>query len=134
MSAAVQWDAPADPGRGRRHLRAVPTGPSARGGGPAVGVRVAADGLRLTARGRRLLGVLIVVTLLVGAGAAARAWAAPSTPVTHTVTVQQGDTLWAIAHRAYPSMETSEAVAKVALANDLNGLNVVAGRQLQLPD
>lgn len=132
MSAVAQWDAPVGPRRGRRHLRVVPTGPSARGGG-AVGVRVAASGLRLTARGRRLVGVLAVVALLIGGGAVARAWAAPSPSAVHTVTVHDGETLWGIAHRAYPLMPASDAVTKVALANDLNGLRVAAGQQLQLP-
>ena len=133
MSAVAQWDAPVGPGRGRRHLRAVPTGPSAQGGGSAVGVRVEAAGLRLTARGRRLVGALAIAVLLVCGGAAARAWAIPSGAAVHTVTVHDGDTLWGIAHRAYPSMPTGDAVTKVALANDLNGLHVQAGQQLRLP-
>lgn len=151
MSAVAPWDIMVDPsadrapeapevpeGRGRRrHLRVVPTGPAARGGGERVGVRFdaadGASGLRLTARGRRLLVALVAVVMLVGGGAAARAWATTSAPVTHTVTVHDGETLSEVAHRAYPSMPVADAVTKVALANDLNGLQVVAGQQLRLP-
>ncbi|GHB37910.1 LysM peptidoglycan-binding domain-containing protein [Flexivirga endophytica] len=133
MSAVAWTEAPADLRQGRRHLRAVPTGPAARGGGPVVGVRVEPTGLRLTARGRRLVGVLVVVALLIGGGAAARAWATTPAPTVPTVTVHQGETLSGVAHRAYPSMQVSDAVTKVALANDLNGLQVSAGQQLRLP-
>jgi len=111
----------------------VPTGPQACGGGRAVGVRVAPTGVRLTARGRRLLGVLIALVLLVGAGAAATAWATPGAAAPRSVTVHSGQTLSEIAHRAYPSMLVSDAVTKVALANDLNGLQVTAGERLELP-
>ncbi|MBB2890554.1 hypothetical protein [Flexivirga oryzae] len=133
MSALAQWDAPADPRPARRHLRAVPTGPQACGGGRAVGVRVQSTGLRLTARGRRLIGVVVAAALLVGAGAAAKAWATTPAAAPRGVTVQSGQTLSEIAHRAYPSMLVSDAVTKVALANDLNSLQVVAGEHLQLP-
>lgn len=137
MSAIAQWDAPADLRQGRRHLRPVPTGPSAHGGGPRVGVRVMADpgssGVRLTARGRRLVGTLLAVGLLIGGGAVARAWASAPTQAVPTVTVHDGETLSSVAHRAYPAMPVSDAVTKVALANDLNGLQVEAGQQLRLP-
>lgn len=133
MSAVAQWDVPVDPRPARRHLRVVPTGPEACGGGRAVGVRVAPDGIRLTGRGRRVLGVALTAVLLVGGGAAARAWAAAPAGSTRTVTVHSGETLSGIAHRAYPSMPVSDAVTKVALANDLNGLQVTAGQHLQLP-
>lgn len=133
MSAVAQWDAPVGLSEGRRHLRAVPTGPSAHGGGSRVGVRAEPSGLRLTARGRRLLGIVAVVALLVGGGAAARAWASTSGSTERSVTVHDGETLSGVAHRAYPSLPISNAVTKVALANDLNGLQVVAGQQLTLP-
>ncbi|HWC20849.1 MAG TPA: LysM peptidoglycan-binding domain-containing protein [Flexivirga sp.] len=133
MSAVARWDAPADLRQGRRHLRAVPTGPSASGGGPRVGVRVEPGGLRLTARGRRLAGIVAALALLIGGGAAARAWASTPPSAGHSVTVRSGETLSGVAHRAYPTMPISNAVTKVALANDLNGLQVVAGQQLRLP-
>ena len=133
MSALTQWDAPVQPRTTRRHLRTVPTGPAARGGGGCVGVRVEPAGVRLTGRGRRLAGLLIAVVLLAGGGAAARAWAAAPASSPATVTVQPGQTLSGIAHRAYPSLTVSDAVAKVALANDLTGLQVPAGERLQLP-
>lgn len=133
MSAVAQWDGAVRPGQARRHLRAVPTGPSAHGGGSGVGVRVEPTGLRLTARGRRLLGIVVAVVLVIGGGAAARAWAATPGDAGRSVTVRQGETLSGVAHRAYPSMPISNAVTKVALANDLNGLQVVAGQQLKLP-
>lgn len=132
MSALTQWDAPAGLHPARRHLRAVPTGPRARGGGN-VGVRVEPTGLRITRRGRRLAGLLIAVALLAGGGAAARAWAATPASAPREITVQSGQTLSQIAHRAYPSLAVSDAVTKVALANDLSGLQVVAGEQLELP-
>lgn len=133
MSALAQWDASIDPRTARRHLRSVPTGPEARGGGRAVGVRVEPTGLRLTARGRRVIGVVLAAALLAGGGAVAKAWATTSGAAPRSVTVQSGQTLSEIAHRAYPSMAISDAVTKVALANDLNSLQVSAGEHLELP-
>lgn len=133
MSAVAQWTAPVDLRQDRRHLRAVPTGPSAHGGGTRVGVRIEPDGVRLTSRGRRLLGIVVAVALLIGGGAAAHAWASTPPSAGHSVTVRNGETLSGVAHRAYPTMQIQDAVTKVALANDLNGLQVVAGQQLKLP-
>ncbi|RNI20305.1 hypothetical protein [Flexivirga caeni] len=133
MTAVTQWDTPSEHRPTRRHLRAVPTGHDAIGGGRAVGVRVEAAGLRLTGRGRRVLGALLAGVVLAGGGAAARAWAGTPAAAPAVVTVEPGQTLSDVAHRAYPSMPVSDAVTKVALANDLNGLFVTAGERLQLP-
>lgn len=133
MSAVAQQARSTELYGERRHLRSVPTGPAACGGGRAVGVRVEQTRLRITARGRRLLGVLLVAGLLCGGGMAARAWASEPAVQPRTVTVHSGETLSGVAHRAYPSMAVGDAVTKVALANDLNSAQVTAGQRLQLP-
>jgi len=47
--------------------------------------------------------------------------------------VHSGETLWAIAERAYPSDDPREAVYRIRVANDLPGSMIVAGQELVLP-
>ncbi|WP_265444460.1 LysM peptidoglycan-binding domain-containing protein [Flexivirga meconopsidis] len=136
MSAVTQWEVPATvPPRPRRRLRSVPTGAGATATVAGVPQRRAVParvGVRLTARGRRLvIGAAVLVLCLSGA-LAARAWAAPPAQP-QSVTVQSGQTLSEVAHRAYPQLTTGDAVAKVQQANDLNSLQVHAGQRLSLP-
>lgn len=137
MSAVTSWQAePAVVAPRRRHLQSVPTGADAT----RIGLRVpqqAADpariGLRLTARGRRAATLLVAMVLLAGGGLTARALAAPSSGSVPTVVVQDGQTLSDVAHRAYPALQVSDAVAKVQLANGLSSSQVAAGQRLELP-
>ncbi|NNG39583.1 LysM peptidoglycan-binding domain-containing protein [Flexivirga sp. ID2601S] len=137
MSAVTQWEIPATvPPRPRRRLRSVPTGAGATASVAGVPQRRAVPaqiGVRLTARGRRLLVAAAVVILCLSGAFVARAWAAPSAPAVPSVTVQPGQTLSEVAHRAYPQLTTGDAVTKVQQANSLNSLQVHAGQRLSLP-
>ena len=44
-----------------------------------------------------------------------------------------GETLWAIAERAYPTADPRNAVYKIEQANDLHGAAIAAGQVLVLP-
>jgi nucleoid-associated protein YgaU len=47
--------------------------------------------------------------------------------------VSAGETLWAIAERAYPSADPRDAVYRIEQANDLHGADISAGQVLVLP-
>lgn len=104
----------------------------------AVEVAPAPAGLRLTARGRTLV-VLVLAALLLTAFSLGRAGSSASTdagaPVAApvAVTVQAGDTLWAIAQRHAPDHDPREVVAVIRELNGLAGVQVQAGQQLLLP-
>ena len=51
----------------------------------------------------------------------------------HTVTVQAGQTLSAIAAHELPEMPVREGVARLQLANGLSSSEVHAGQVLQIP-
>ena len=131
MSAAlaldIQPDSFAQPERpipaARPQLRLVPTGPDVE-----PGVRP----IRLSRRGRlvRAAGLLAVTTAL--------AWtvltvSAGATALPHTVTVEAGQTLSAIAARELPDVPVREGVARIQLANGLSSGDVHAGQVLQIP-
>jgi hypothetical protein len=93
--------------------------------------------LRLTRRGRVLL-VLMVMTLLVIAGftlgrgsSLAASQAHPRT--SHTVVVEPGETLWAVATRIAPHDDPRLVVADIVSLNHLSSSSVEAGQQLAVP-
>lgn len=127
MSAAVLDLAPAPaprPARPRRHLALVPAPvPEA--------VPVAERGLRLTRRGRRVVGLALATVVagvafigLPGSGA---------TAADHAVTVRAGQTLSEIAVRELPDLPVRTAVAEIQLANNLAGEQVSAGQVIVIP-
>lgn len=129
MSAVTHWDVsmPAAPLRGRRpqrHLRLVPP--------PAAHRPETRDGVRLTVRGRRVLVLAALATLLLAGLGVSRALAG-SAPAADAVVVQSGQTLSQVAHAAYPSLPIWEAVVRVQQANDMNSLQVHSGQHLVLP-
>ena len=105
---------------------------------PHVQTAPRARELRLTVRGRRLV-LLALVLLLLGAFAVGRAASSQataeqaSTPVLTQVTVQPGDTLWAVARRVAPERDPRELVAQIRRLNDLPTASLQVGRQLVLP-
>ena len=128
MSAALALDPVALPerlsGPSRPRLSLVPTGPD---------VTSASRPVRISRRGRlvRTAGALALVGAL-GWTAVSAVAAGTGVPV-HTVTVQAGQTLSAIAARELPEMPVREGVARLQLANGLSSSDVHAGQVLQIP-
>lgn len=127
----------------RGHLRLVPVGGSLQPQHalqpqqslPAVdSLNRSAHTAHITRRGRLLISCSIGLLCVVGLGAGVRVLASAQVPVPvfQTVTVQAGQTLSEIAHRAYPDLSVGNAVTRVQLANNLNTSQVFAGEQLRL--
>lgn len=129
MSAVAAWEFPQTPKAPRRHLHSVPTGSDVL---PARTVRQAR--WHITRRGRLTITLSVMIGLLLGGVAVARAVAAPvagaSTP---TVTVEAGESLSQVAHEALPKLPVREAVARIQVENDLNSAQVQAGQVLRVP-
>jgi len=91
--------------------------------------------LRLTQRG------MVAVAVLVGLLALGLVWLArASAPqarthrtAPHVVTVQAGDTLWAIATRVAPGADPQAEVDRLKHVNHLSGSELVPGQQLRVP-
>ena len=91
---------------------------------------------RLTRRGRVLL-LASLVAVLFGAFSLGRSVseAAPPSPppARHLVTVQQGDSLWSLAHEVAPDNDPREVVALIRDLNDLSTSGLTPGQELVLP-
>lgn len=100
----------------------------------AATVRRDRPGVRLTRRGRIVIGVLLlgVVVAVMALLAPASQAAAPSGP-TRTVVVHRGDTLWSIATRALPGVSPDVSVERVRRLNHMGDYTVYVGQQLILP-
>jgi LysM repeat protein len=122
----------------RARVRPVVAGADVR---PArgAGCTEQAPPVRLTRRGRLLLTLLAVVTLvaagvLAAGGPSAIAGTEPGTAATaERVTVRPGDTLWAIAERAAPGVDPRETIAQILDLNALESSAVRAGSVLLVP-
>lgn len=94
--------------------------------------------IRMTARGRRaLLAVLAVPVALFGAFGAIQATGAfaGSEQVDvdfATVTVQPGDTLWALAERIAPDHDPRDVVVEIEMLNGVSAA-LVPGQVLSIP-
>ncbi|HZR52398.1 MAG TPA: LysM peptidoglycan-binding domain-containing protein [Streptosporangiaceae bacterium] len=103
--------------------------------------------LRLTARGRMVVAavaavlvtaLLVVVSVVVGAGPAAQA---TNHPVSRQaaekglarVTVRPGESLWSVAEAADPDADTRIVVQEIIELNGLNGMVVNPGERLLVP-
>ena len=93
--------------------------------------------LRLTRRGRLVL-LLLVLTVLMGAVVALSGYSAasdargPAQP-TRTVVVQEGDTLWGIAARLAGPGEVREVVHELQELNALPTPELVEGQRIAVP-
>lgn len=139
----------------RRHLSLVPAGPAVVEGPSAEIVPLRSRGvpaasaavrrspaaaseapLRMTARGRRVLAVLILAAAA-GVGAAVGALVSAADPLpdeTEMVTVQAGDTLWSIAASvASPGEDVREVMGQIAALNELDDDLLAAGQLLAVP-
>jgi hypothetical protein len=92
--------------------------------------------LRLTRRGRIVL-VLFVMLLLVIAGFTLGHGSSQAAGrhhhVQHTVTVEAGESLWAVAARIAPHVDPRVVVADIQSLNHLATPSVVPGQQLLIP-
>lgn len=103
--------------------------------------RIASTRLRLTQRGRRVLAVLVALPLAValsvavlasGNAVASQNAGVPSSSF-ETITVQPGDSLWAIAGRIAPSSDPRDVVSSLAKLNNISGGVISAGESLFIP-
>jgi hypothetical protein len=100
-------------------------------------VRPARPGLRLTRRGRLLVGLLAVLAVAVAvAVATARLQALGDRTVPASapaeVVVAPGETLWGIAERVAPDRDPRDVVAQLRRLNGLPSGEVHAGQRLRL--
>ncbi|MEY4397192.1 MAG: hypothetical protein RLZZ40_948 [Actinomycetota bacterium] len=95
--------------------------------------------MRLTRRGRIVIGTLVALPIIVGAyfigmgSTSAGADSVQSVTNFETVTVMPGDTLWKIAGDIAPTADKQDVVAAIADLNQLDSMTVQPGQQLAIP-
>lgn len=100
--------------------------------------RLRAPRLRLTARGRRAIALLVATPVLaLGALGALQATSAiagqQASDVSYeTVVVQPGQTLWSIAGAVAPDVDPREVIADIQRINAIGGA-IQPGQQLAIP-
>lgn len=104
----------------------------------ATGTAQVREGVRLTARGRIVGGLLgaVVLSVILGVGhlPASHAGDRPTTvPKAATVVVQPGETLWQIATRVAPGADPRTTVHRIEELNGLTTARVSAGQRLYVP-
>jgi Tfp pilus assembly protein FimV len=97
--------------------------------------------LRITRRGRRVLTAVVALPIsialgaaIIGGGAAlaSRDVGAPASSF-RTVTVEAGESLWAIAQRVAPTADPRDVVDAIVQLNALNDVTVSPGERLAIP-
>lgn len=82
-----------------------------------------------------VLGVLVAAIVLLLPGMSAEAsHGTPESHATSVVTVNAGDSLWSVASRSMPDVDTRSAVIELRKANNLRGSDLVVGQQLVVPN
>lgn len=82
-----------------------------------------------------VLGIVVAALVLLVPGLSAEASHMHSeTPATSVVTVNPGDSLWSVASRSMPEVDTRSAVIELRKANNLRGSDLVVGQQLVVPN
>ncbi|WP_237222222.1 LysM peptidoglycan-binding domain-containing protein [Rothia nasimurium] len=99
--------------------------------------------IRLTRRGRLVFRGLPLLTLLalvvlgaltfIAPGEAKSATFDPVAPVSQTVTVVHGDTLWSIAAEVAPGEDNRDVINRIMQINDLTSAQLVPGQVLEVP-
>lgn len=96
--------------------------------------------LRLTRRGRAVVGMLLAAPVAVAlalsalSGAAAQAGSAPSTNSFEYITVASGESLWDLAAWVAPDADPREVVAGLIELNQLGSGDVQPGQRLAIPE
>jgi hypothetical protein len=100
-------------------------------------LRTAPTRTRLTRRGRLVLlglcALILLAVISVGRAGSQAATATETGPMLQQTTVQQGETLWAVARRIAPQNDPREIVAQIRRINHLQTANLRVGQQLLLP-
>lgn len=108
-------------------------------GSHAVVQRAATPRLRITRRGRAVLGALLVVpvalvlALSALSGTPAQAGSSASTASFDYITVVAGESLWELASWVAPGADTREVVADFVALNQLTTAEVQPGQRLAIP-
>lgn len=128
----------AEVGRPRLELVPPPAQGAASGVVPARPERAVEAPVHLTRRGRVvvLLALVVagVVAMLALSGVVGGAAAGtPDRPMTATVVVQPGQTLWSIARDVAPGADRQETIARIVQLNALPSTGVSAGERLVVP-
>ena len=116
-------------------LPAVPSRRRSAAVAVAMPARTSAP-LQLTARGRAVLLLLLLLVALVASlatGAVSLAGTSTTAAPVRYVTVEAGQTLWAIAAEVAPSVDRRETIAQIRELNALASSAVQAGQQIAVP-
>lgn len=96
--------------------------------------------LRLTRRGRTVLGVVVLAPVLaasiafgLNAAPAAAGDSAESVQLTY-VTVGSGESLWAVAESVAPGHDPRDVITDIIKLNGLSSANVPAGSRIAIPN
>ncbi len=92
--------------------------------------------VRLTRRGRLVLTLVMMAGLVMAGFTLGRGSSQASVhthQARHAVIVQAGDTLWSVARRVAPQVDTRAVVAEIASLNKLSGAVVYPGERLIVP-
>jgi LysM domain len=98
-------------------------------------------GLRLTRRGRVVLGLLVVVALALPVlgllrlveGTAAAGTSGSGKQALTTVVVKQGQTMWQLAESVDPQGDPRDMVLRIEQINAMSNTSLVAGQTLLVP-
>ena len=136
MSAVLITDAFATSFPARRHLVAVETlAPAAA----APAMTAPRTRLRLTRRGRAALTTLAGIPIVAGSlflaltGEPAVASSEISRVPLQSVTVESGESLWAIAQAIAPAADPRDVIESIVRLNQLSSYDVVPGQELAIP-
>lgn len=95
--------------------------------------------LRLTTRGRVVIGMLVAVPLLAaslvfGLGTTGASAGDQTTADTYSyVNVAPGETLWQLAQQLAPNADPRDVIADIVSLNQLDSTGVQAGQKLAIP-
>lgn len=113
-------------------IYAAPALPSMRSGARPAARRQTSN-LRMTRRGRVVVMVMALLVVLLPGAWRAMATAEVEGPTTVTVTVQPGDSLWAIASQIDPGADPRGLIAEIRALNGLSQSGLVPGQVLIVP-